>query len=529
MAKAVIAAFYGQAPQYSYYFGCSNGGRQALQEAQRWPEDFDGIIAGAPAAIQAPLNGEYEPWNGLANTAADGSLILQQAQFQLLNDAALANCDAADGLEDQQITDPRRCNFDPSVLLCKEGDTPPAAALGALPALTGTLPAGALPPLDATAALTDAAAGIPAAAAQTTAAATCLTQVQLDAALKLYSGPVTADGEALYPGHQAVGSELGWSQFMAGFFPGMPPMASTIGSGYLKYLAFPVSPEPSFTLNDWVFDVAGFDSLREMGEVYNATNPDLSTFQARGGKLILYHGWADPAIAPQGTLAYYQAVLDTMGGLEPTQDFARLFMVPGMYHCSGGNAPSSFDLLGPIQAWVEDGVAPDQLIATQYADSGASGGFADPTAGGASQGEVVRTRPLCPFPLEQTYDGSGDINDAASFTCALPGEAELLSGAYDWVGNDLFAPPSADDTPAAETEAGTAGTVSSSERVNVRQAPSTDAEIAGKLEPQVGVVIVGRTEDGSWLQVLLDGDAGWVAAELIATDGDTTALPVTEP
>ena len=119
MAKAVIAAFYGQDPAYSYYFGCSNGGRQALQEAQRWPEDFDGIIAGAPAAIQAPLNGEYEPWNGLANTDEDGNLILQQAQFQLLNDAALANCDAADGLVDQQITDPRRCDFDPSVLLCQ--------------------------------------------------------------------------------------------------------------------------------------------------------------------------------------------------------------------------------------------------------------------------------------------------------------------------------------------------------------------------------------------------------------------------
>ena len=529
VAKAVVAAFYGQDPAYAYYFGCSNGGRQALQEAQRWPEDFDGIIAGAPAAIQAPLNGEYEPWNGLANTGADGNLILQQAQFQLLNDAALANCDAADGVMDQQITDPRRCDFDPSILLCKEGEAPPAGDLGALPPLTGTMPAGDLPPLDAGAAMTDTAAAMPA-AGQSTAAATCLTQVQLDAALKLYSGPVTADGEALYPGHQAVGSELGWPQFLAGFVPGMPPMASTIGSGYLKYLAFPESPEPTFTLNDWVFDLAGFDSLRAMGEVYNATNPDLSTFQARGGKLILYHGWADPAIAPQGTLAYYQAVLDTMGGLEPTQEFARLFMVPGMYHCSGGNAPSSFDLLGPIQAWVEEGAAPDQIIATQYAASGASGGFADPTAGGASQGEVVRTRPLCPFPLEQTYDGSGDMNDAASFTCAMPAEASLASGAYDWVGNDLFAAPATDDASVEDAAVeGIAGTVSSSERVNVRQSPGTDAAIAGKLEPQAAVVLIGRSEDGSWLQLRLDDAAGWVAAGLIGADGDVTTLPVTAP
>lgn len=445
VAKAIVAAFYAKDPAYSYYFGCSNGGRQALQEAQRWPKDFDGIIAGAPAAIQAPLNGEYEPWNGLANTAENGSLILQQAQFQLLNDAALANCDAADGLTDQQITDPRRCDFDPGKLLCKKGEEPPAPDMGTLPPITGALPITGVAPLATTAEMTGAEmtgampAGMPS-TAQETAPATCLTQAQLDAARKLYSGPVTADGEALYPGHQAVGSELGWPQFLAGFVPGMPPMASTIGSGYLKYLALPKSPDPSFTLNDWVFDLDGFDSLREMGKVYNATNPDLSQFVERGGKLILYHGWADPAISPYGTLAYYQAVLDTMGGVDKTQEFARLFMVPGMFHCSGGNAPSSFDLLGPIQEWVEKGVAPEQIIATQYAGSGSSGGFANPTAGGADQGEVVRTRPLCPFPLEQTYDGSGDVNDAASFSCEMPQDESLTSDAYDWVGNDLFEP-----------------------------------------------------------------------------------------
>jgi hypothetical protein len=522
VAKAVVDAFYGKAPAHSYYFGCSNGGRQALQVAQRWPDDFDGVVAGAPAAIQAPLNGEYEGWNGLANTGADGNPILQQAQFQLLNAAALANCDAADGLEDQQITDPRRCNFDPSVLLCKDGAAPAAADVGALPPLTGTLPAGELPPLDASAALTGAApAGMPM-MVPSTAAATCLTAAQVDAAAKVYGGPVTADGQALYPGHQAVGSELGWPGWLTG-------MAYGIGSGYLQYLAFPESNQ-SFDLNDWVFDVAGFDSLREMGEVYNATNPDLIAFDARGGKLILYHGWADPAIPPYGTLAYYQAVMDTMGGLDTTQEFARLFMVPGMFHCSGGDAPSSFDMLGPIQAWVEEGVAPDQIIATQYAGSGASGGFANPTAGGASQGDVIRTRPLCPFPLEQSYDGSGDIDDAASFRCALPQEAALLSGAYDWVGNDLFAPPAAEDTAGTDAAGeGIAGTVSSGERVNVRQAPGTDAAIAGKLEPQAAVVLVGRTQDGSWLEVELDNSTGWVAAELLTPAGDVTTLPVTAP
>jgi feruloyl esterase len=452
VAKAIVAEFYGKEPTYSYYFGCSNGGRQALQEAQRWPEDFDGIVAGAPAAIQAPLNGEYQPWNGMANIAADGSFILEQAQFQLLNEAALANCDSADGLEDGQITDPRRCDFDPGVLLCKAGQAPTAAGSDALPSLAGDLPisgtapltmpelaGGALPltqteGMTVTAGVTDTAAAGLSPFAQEIATAVCLTETQIEAARKLYGGPVTAEGEALYPGRQAVGSELAWPGWMTG-------MASGIGSGYLKYLAFAESPEPSFTVNDWVFDVEGFDSLREMGEVYNATNPDLSAFAGRGGKLILYHGWADPAISPFGTLAYYQAVVDTVGDINETQEFARLFMVPGMFHCSGGNAPSSFDMLGPIQDWVEHGVSPEQIIATQYAGSGLSGGFADPTEGGASAGEVVRTRPLCPFPLEQTYDGSGNIDDAASFSCETPQEEGLASGAYDWVGSDLFTAP----------------------------------------------------------------------------------------
>ncbi len=466
VAKAVVAAFYGEDPLYSYYFGCSNGGRQALQEAQRWPEDFDGIVAGAPAAIQAPLNGEYEPWNGLANVAEDGSSILQQAQFQLLNEAALDNCDAADGLKDGQITDPRRCDFDPGALLCKAGESP-VAAIAAGPEMTGALPiTGELPltltaevpalvaettPVTATAPVTDtaqvtdtapaaeteASGGMPpmgmSGPSQPVAAAACLTEAQVEAARKLYQGPVTEEGEALYPGHQAVGSELGWPGWITG-------MAYGIGDGYLKYLAFPESPEPAYSVNDWTFDVAGFDSLREMGKVYNATNSDLSAFVERGGKLILYHGWADPAISPFGTLAYYQAVADTAGGLDKAQEFARLFMVPGMFHCSGGDAPSSFDMLGPIQAWVEKGTAPEQIIATQYAGSGSSGGFANPTAGGADQGEVVRTRPLCPFPLEQTYDGSGDVNDAGSFACEMPQEEALTNGAYEWVGSDLFAP-----------------------------------------------------------------------------------------
>ncbi|MBK8050391.1 MAG: tannase/feruloyl esterase family alpha/beta hydrolase [Anaerolineales bacterium] len=171
-------------------------------------------------------------------------------------------------------------------------------------------------------------------------------------------------------------------------------MAAGIGSGYLKYLGFPQSPPASYQAADWHFTVEGFDQLRTVGATYNATNPDLTAFVEHGGKLILYHGWADPAIPPFGTVAYYQAVQDTMGGLEATQEFARLYMVPGMFHCSGGDAPSQFDMLTPIQDWVEKGEAPEAIIATQTSGSGMSGGFADPTAGGNTSDTVVHSATL---------------------------------------------------------------------------------------------------------------------------------------
>ncbi|MFN8500028.1 MAG: tannase/feruloyl esterase family alpha/beta hydrolase [Anaerolineae bacterium] len=392
-AKAIMAAFYGKGPSYSYYQGCSNGGRQSAQEAQRWPDDFNGVIVGDAAMIQAPLNGEYEVWNGRVNTDAQGQPIITSDKLALINNAVLANCDGLDGLVDGQITDPRLCTFTPESLRCAPGSNPSA----------------------------------------------CLTDAQVEAAKKLYSGPVDAGGAHLYPGSEPPGSELGWSGWVVPSppgqgFPGV--MSQGIGDGYLKYLAFEQSPPPSYSSKDWQFTLDGFNQLRPMGLVYNATNADLSAFQKRGGKMILYHGWADPAIPPYGTVAYYQALVDTMGGLPATQQFARLFMVPGMFHCSGGDAPTQFDMLTPIQRWVEQGIAPDQIIAAQLSGGQQSGGFSDPTAGGSSGGTIVRTRPLCPYPLQQRYKGQGDINDAANFTCELvPG---LVDGHYDWVGNDLF-------------------------------------------------------------------------------------------
>ncbi|BAU13001.1 hypothetical protein LEP3755_35370 [Leptolyngbya sp. NIES-3755] len=296
-AKAILAAYYGNAPNYAYFQGCSNGGRQALQEAQRYPNDFNGIIAGAPAAFQAPLNGEYETWNARANLDAQGNSILSPDKLSLIHNAALAECDGKDGLVDGQITDPRVCTFKPESLRCTSSNQ-----------------------------------------------ANCLTTAEIAVVNKIYRGPVDEQGNRLYPGNQTIGSELGWAGSIIAS-NGQIPLAAQISDSYLKYLAFPKSPPPSFSYRDWQFTREGFDQLRPLGKVYNATNPNLRAFRDRGGKLLLYHGWADPAIPPQGTIAYYQAVQDTLGGLANVQQFARLFLLPGMYHCQGGTGPSQVDYL----------------------------------------------------------------------------------------------------------------------------------------------------------------------------------------
>lgn len=399
-AKAIIQAFYSKATSYAYFFGCSNGGRQALQEAQRWPEDFNGIIAGAPAAYQAPLNGEFHTWNGVINQDAQGKPILTADKVQLINQAVLAQCSKQDGMAEPYITDPRACDFKPEALLCKQGaDT-----------------------------------------------SQCLTEAQVTVLKKFYSGPVDAQGQHLYPGGLPLGSELRWAGGgMPGSSGGAPgAMDQNIAGAYLKYLAFEKSPGPAFAINTWQFTATSFNSLRPLGLVYNATNPNLTAFRDQGGKLILYHGWADDSIPPFGTIAYYQAVQDAMGGLQATQKFARLFMVPGMYHCSGGPGATSFDMLPALENWVEKGVAPDKIIATNYAGSDVNGGgFANPTAGGSASQQVVFTRPLFPYPMAAQYDGKGDPTKAESFIPVLtPGGAD---GHYNWVGNDLLKPVALSD------------------------------------------------------------------------------------
>ena len=366
-AKALIAEFYGQGPRYSYFDGCSQGGHEGLTEAQRYPDDFDGILAGAPASITTELNSFNQPWLARVNFDAAGRAILPATKLGPLHDAVMARCDGLDGLVDGQLDDPRTCDFDPAALACPGADSP-----------------------------------------------TCLTQAQVAVVHKIYSGAVTGQGEHLYPGGQPYGSELAWAPWFVAESQ-RATIAWRIGNGWVKYLAFEQNPPLSFTLNDIGFDRSTFDRVRQLASLYDAIDPDLTAFRDSGGKLILWHGWADQAIPPTGTTAYYQAIQDRMGGLAATQRFARLFMFPGVLHCGGGTAPNTFDLLTPLMNWVENRAAPAKVVATR-----------------SDGGTVVRSRPVFPYPLVARYTGTGSIDDAANFAAARP--ERPTQDRFPWLG-----------------------------------------------------------------------------------------------
>lgn len=356
--KAATSAYYGRDADHAYFVGCSQGGHHALMEAQRFPEDYDGIVAGAPANYWVGLmTGEL--WSGLATTREPGQN-LPREKLPALGAAVLAACDANDGLEDGLIDDPRACDFDPGVLECSGADG-----------------------LD------------------------CLTSGQVTAARAIYAGPTRpSSGEQLFPGY-TFGSEYfdapnglgGWGAYWAGI---AEPGGST--ADFIRYSVF---EDPDYDVNQFDFD-ADWDLANNrpigndetLGSALNAIDPDLSAFKGRGGKLISYHGWADPLVTANLAVSYYESVMAEQGGVDETTDFYRLFMAPGMAHCRGGPGPDRFDAVTAIERWVEDGVAPEQLVASKVVE-----------------GEVTRSRPLCAFPQVARYTGSGSTDDAANFAC----------------------------------------------------------------------------------------------------------------
>ena len=318
VAKDLVRVFYGRPARVSYFNGCSTGGRMGLMSAQRFPQDFDGIVAGAPALDYTGLVATQAAWYVQANTAADGREILDRAKVPLIAKAVLEACDASDGQSDGLLDDPRQCAWQPAQLACK----------GA-------------------------------------ARADCLTAMELGVLDHWYSPVTGGDGRVQYPGGAPKGSEPFWPVWLSGI-PGRPDPAlmERFATDFLRYMAFAPDRGEAFDVRQYDFD-RDPPRLATMSRIYDATDPDLGAFRARGGKLLLWHGWADPIVTPQRTLDYYDAVRSRMGGRAATAQFARLFMLPGVDHCGLQPGPGAksveFDPLPALEAWVERGEAPETL------------------------------------------------------------------------------------------------------------------------------------------------------------------------
>jgi feruloyl esterase len=363
VAKELIKAFYGKPQKYAYWDNCHNGGRQGLTEAQLYPGDFDGIVAGDPAYYLTHLQAgsEYLSWLNLKSGTSAASYI-PPAKYPALHHAALEACDAKDGVKDDAIEDPTRCNFDPISIQCKDEDN-----------------------------------------------ASCLTPPQVETARLIYAGAKFSDGTQIYSGFEP-GSELLWEAMIKG------PEPLFINNDFFRYIAFE-DPNWDFRTFDVDADTRKID--KRLGPVMNHTQTDLKAFKARGGKLILYQGWNETWVPPRTATTYYDGVVKTMGGENKTKDFFRLFIIPDYGMCAA-MFPGTFDALGAVQRWVEEGVAPDH-IKTTYVEQGRQfrerAGMQDTPE---SKSRVLKTRPVCPYPEVAIYKGSGDTSDAANFKCGKP-------------------------------------------------------------------------------------------------------------
>ena len=340
-AKTMVTKYYDAAPKYSYWNGCSAGGRQGMKEAQRFPDDFDGIIAGAPGL----------DWTSRAAQAVrveqvlekDAAARLLKPQRELLHRAVINACDALDGVKDGLIADPQRCRFDPAVIQC-----------------------------------------------QTSQNDSCLSPEQVKTARVIYASPPNPKTGRLITG-LAPGSELGWTDV------GWSASARATGLDQFRYIVF---HNPRWQVSDFNFDS---DIVRaEDGDsgTINALDTNLKPFLDRGGKLVQYHGWSDPQISPGNSTQYYTRVTEALGGSGKVDPSYRLFMVPGMGHCGGGEGPNTFDMVAALEQWVEHDHAPNQIVATH-----------------STNGQPDRTRPLCPYPQIAAYKGAGSVDEAANFVC----------------------------------------------------------------------------------------------------------------
>ncbi len=365
LAKEILKAYYGRPERHSYFMGCSNGGKMGLMAMQRYPNDFDGVVVGGPVVDRTKLMMMFN-WTQQALLGAE----IPPYKIPVMEKATLAACDAKDGLVDGVIDRPDMCRFDPKTVMC-------SANVGGLD---------------------------------------CLTAGQVNAWEKILVGPTNSAGQRLFVGYPP-GHEDDYPSYITGFgtLHGYPSSNWMYMDNFMRWFVF----GPGFdSVRQFDFDKSPA-ALVPFAKDQDAASTDLSAFKAHGGKLIIYNGWADHSTPPLRTIEYYNDVRRASGAA--ADDFVRLFMVPGFHHCSGGPGPNTFggrgqvwvkndpenDIMGAIDRWAEQGVAPEKLIATKFKND-------DPAQG------IVRTRPLCPYPQVARWTGSGSIDDAANFVCANP-------------------------------------------------------------------------------------------------------------
>jgi len=359
--KAITESFYGTGPRFSYFMGCSGGGKQALVQAHRFPWNYDGIIAVEPS--NPTITGVVQLWNALATHDADGKSIFQATDLQLLHDAAVAKCDMLDGVEDRIIGgDPRRCEFDPGVLACKAGQS------------TG-----------------------------------CLSEAKLAAVRKVYGGPETSTGQKLY--FPALpGGEMG--MYFTGGNNGLE-----YKSMWWQYMGMTPDPGPTWKATDFDFDHDYKRGYMMDAVLVASDNPDLRKLQTEGNKLMIIQGWEDSGLpGPLVSLDYYEMVEKLTGGREATQEFFRLFMIPGRSHCGGGVGAAAIDALGAMEKWVEQGIAPEMMVGAHVNSESRRDFLSLPVKLSKDQ----FTRPHFPYPLQARYKGTGDPNDYRSFEPVEP-------------------------------------------------------------------------------------------------------------
>jgi feruloyl esterase len=340
-AKTLMKAFYRRDPRYSYWYGCSGGGREGLLQAYRYPDEFDGIIAGDPANVR---RNAWALWLAV-QAFKDPAAYIPPDKYPMIHRAVLDACDAQDGLKDGLIQDPERFHVDFRALRCKAADGPD-----------------------------------------------CLTPRQIQTAQTIISPATTRTGNVLFP-RLEPGTELRWARLAGG------PRPADLFLDQFRYVVY----------QDSNWDWRTFDLERDSAKAdaidkdIDDLDPHLAAFAKHGGKLLIYHGWADQQVAPGSSVEFYKSVLNLTGNAQQASDWIRLFMIPGMGHCAGGEGPDTFDKISLIEQWVEQGKAPARIIASHQ-----------------TAGKIDRTLPVCPYPQVARYNGSGSIDDASNFTCRLP-------------------------------------------------------------------------------------------------------------